>query len=51
VAAGTALLGYPAPFALAGVGVAAIIVARHHANIARLLAGHEPKVGQRRTAA
>ena len=51
VAAGAALLGYPAPFALAAVGVAAIIVARHHANIARLLAGHEPKVGQRRTAA
>ena len=51
VAAGAALLGYPARFALAAVGVAAIIVARHHANIARLLAGHEPKVGQRRTAA
>ena len=51
VAAGAALLGYPAPFALAAVGVAAIIVARHHANIARLLSGHEPKVGQRRTAA
>jgi len=51
VAAGAALLGYPAPSALAAVGVAAIIVARHHGNIARLLAGHEPKVGQRRTAA
>jgi glycerol-3-phosphate acyltransferase PlsY len=51
VAAGAVLLGYPAPYALAAVGVAAIIVARHHANIARLLAGHEPKVGQRRTAA
>jgi glycerol-3-phosphate acyltransferase PlsY len=34
---------------LAAFGVTAIVVARHHANIARLLAGHEPKVGQRRT--
>jgi glycerol-3-phosphate acyltransferase PlsY len=50
-AAGAALLGYPAPHALAALGVAAIVVARHHANIARLLAGHEPKVGQRHTTA
>jgi glycerol-3-phosphate acyltransferase PlsY len=48
-ALGAAVLGYPGPFVLAAFGVAAIVVARHHANIARLLAGHEPKVGQRRT--
>lgn len=51
VAIGAPLFGYPGPFALAALGVAAIVVARHHANIARLLAGHEPKVGQRRTSA
>jgi acyl phosphate:glycerol-3-phosphate acyltransferase len=48
-ALGAAVLGYPGPFVLAAFGVAAIVVARHHANISRLLAGHEPKVGQRRT--
>jgi acyl phosphate:glycerol-3-phosphate acyltransferase len=46
-----AILGYPGPYVLGAFGVTAIIVARHHANIARLLAGHEPKVGQRRTSA
>ena len=51
VAIGAPLLGYPGPFALAALGVAVIVVARHHANIARLLAGHEPKVGQRRSSA
>ena len=50
-ALGAAILGYPGPYVVATFGVAAIIVARHHANIARLLAGHEPKVGQRRTSA
>jgi acyl phosphate:glycerol-3-phosphate acyltransferase len=50
-ALGAAIFGYPGPFVLAAFGVAAIVVARHHANIARLLAGHEPKVGQRRTSA
>jgi len=48
-ALGAAILGYPGPLVLATFGVTAIVVARHHANIARLLAGHEPKVGQRRT--
>jgi len=35
---------------IAAFAVGAIIVARHHANITRLLAGHEPKLGQRRSA-
>jgi len=43
------LLGYPGPSVLAAFGVGTIVVVRHHANIARLLAGHEPKLGQRRT--
>ena len=47
---GALLLGMPAPFVLAAFAVGAIIVGRHHANITRLLAGHEPKLGQRRSA-
>jgi glycerol-3-phosphate acyltransferase PlsY len=40
----------PVPFVIATFAVGAIIVGRHHANIARLLAGHEPKLGHRRSA-
>jgi glycerol-3-phosphate acyltransferase PlsY len=47
---GALLLGTPAPFVIAAFAVGAIIVARHYANITRLLAGHEPKLGQRRSA-
>jgi len=47
---GALLLGSPSPFALAAVAISAIVVARHHANISRLLAGHEPKLGHRRSA-
>jgi glycerol-3-phosphate acyltransferase PlsY len=47
---GALLLGTPAPFVIATFAVGAIIVARHHANITRLLTGHEPKLGQRRSA-
>ena len=47
---GALILGTPAPFVIAAFAVGAIIVARHHANITRLLAGHEPKLGQRRSA-
>jgi glycerol-3-phosphate acyltransferase PlsY len=47
---GALLLGAPLPFALAAFAISAIIVARHYANITRLLAGHEPKLGHRRSA-
>src|SRR5262249_55530390 len=47
---GALLLGAPSPFALAAFAISAIIVARHHANITRLLAGHEPRLGHRRSA-
>jgi glycerol-3-phosphate acyltransferase PlsY len=50
VPVGALLLGSPAPFVIATFAVGAIVVARHHANITRLLAGHEPKVGHRRSA-
>ena len=44
-------LGYPPPFAGAGLVVAVIVVARHRQNIQRLLAGTESRFGQRAPAA
>ncbi len=35
------------PLATAGLAVAAIVFVRHHENIARLLAGTEPRIGQK----
>jgi len=43
-------LGYPGPSVVAALAVAAIVVGRHHENIARLLAGTESRLGQRRVA-
>ena len=40
-------LGYPAALALAGLAVAVIVIARHHENIQRLLAGTEARFGER----
>jgi acyl phosphate:glycerol-3-phosphate acyltransferase len=40
-------LGYPPPLAVAGLAVAAIVVARHHENIRRLLTGTEARFGER----
>ena len=45
---GAVILGYPNPYAVAALAVAAIVIARHHANIARLRAGTESRLGQRR---
>jgi len=42
-----AMLRYPSPSAIAALVVAAIIAARHHANIARLRAGTESRLGHR----
>jgi glycerol-3-phosphate acyltransferase PlsY len=44
---GAVMLGYPRSLALAALGVAVIVIARHHANIARLRAGTESQLGQR----
>jgi glycerol-3-phosphate acyltransferase PlsY len=44
---GAVLLGYPRAFAVAALAVAAIVIARHHANIARLRAGTETRLGRR----
>jgi glycerol-3-phosphate acyltransferase PlsY len=43
---GAWLLGYPAAAAVAALAVAAIIVVRHHENIARLRAGTESRLGR-----
>jgi acyl phosphate:glycerol-3-phosphate acyltransferase len=47
VPVGAVMLHYPAPAAIAALVVAAIVAARHHANIARLRAGTESRFGQR----
>jgi glycerol-3-phosphate acyltransferase PlsY len=48
---GALLLGHSTPSVLAALAISTLIVARHHANIARLLAGQEPKLGARRSSA
>ena len=47
---GAALLGYPRASVIAAAAVALIVVGRHHANIARLRAGTESRLGQKSTA-
>jgi acyl phosphate:glycerol-3-phosphate acyltransferase len=47
---GAALLGYPRVSGIAALAVALIVVGRHHANIARLRAGTESRLGQKSTA-
>jgi glycerol-3-phosphate acyltransferase PlsY len=44
---GAVALGYPGPSAVAALAVAAIVIVRHHDNIARLRAGTEARLGQR----
>jgi glycerol-3-phosphate acyltransferase PlsY len=44
---GALLLGYPRASVVAALLIAAIIVGRHHANIARLRAGTESRLGRR----
>ena len=48
---GALLLGHSAPSVLAALAISILVVTRHHANIARLLAGQEPKLGERRSSA
>jgi glycerol-3-phosphate acyltransferase PlsY len=44
---GALLLGYPRASVVAALAVALIVVGRHHANIARLRAGTEPRFGKK----
>jgi len=44
---GAVMLHYPSPAAVASLVVAAIVAARHHANITRLRAGTESRLGHR----
>jgi glycerol-3-phosphate acyltransferase PlsY len=48
---GAVLLGYPLPAALASLAAAGLVVLRHRDNIARLLAGSERRLGERRQSA
>ncbi len=48
---GALVFRYPAPFIGASFAVAALIVARHHENISRLLSGTERRLGERRSQA
>ena len=48
---GALLLGYPAPLTIATLAAAVLIIARHHENIARLLAGEERRLGEKRSQA
>ena len=41
------LLGYPGASVIAALGVAVIVIGRHHQNIRRLLGGTEHRLGQR----
>ena len=43
---GAVMLGYPRASAVAALVVAAIVIVRHHANIARLRAGTESRLGR-----
>ncbi|MEG3348626.1 glycerol-3-phosphate 1-O-acyltransferase PlsY [Novacetimonas sp. GS1] len=40
---------FSSPLYLAGVLIAALIIARHHTNITRIFRGTEPRIGQART--
>jgi acyl phosphate:glycerol-3-phosphate acyltransferase len=44
---GAVLMGYPIAYDLAALAIALIIVGRHHANITRLRAGTESRLGQK----
>jgi glycerol-3-phosphate acyltransferase PlsY len=48
---GVALLGYPSSFVGAAIATAFLIPYRHRANVARLLNGTEPRLGQRAASA
>jgi acyl phosphate:glycerol-3-phosphate acyltransferase len=48
---GALILGYPRAAVLAALAIAVIIVGRHHANIARLRAGTESRLGRRQPSA
>ena len=39
----------PAPYILLAIGISALVLLRHRENINRLIAGEEPRVGERKS--
>jgi glycerol-3-phosphate acyltransferase PlsY len=44
-----AALGCPRPYILLAIAVSALVLLRHRANIGRLIAGEEPRIGERKS--
>jgi glycerol-3-phosphate acyltransferase PlsY len=44
----TAALGCPRPYVLLAIAISGLVLWRHRANIGRLIAGEEPRIGERK---
>ena len=44
-----AAVGGPRPYILLAIAVSALVLLRHRANISRLIAGEEPRIGERKS--
>jgi len=44
----TAALGCPRPYVILAIAISGLVLWRHRANIARLIAGEEPQIGDRK---
>jgi acyl phosphate:glycerol-3-phosphate acyltransferase len=44
-----AVLGYPRPYILLAIVVSSLVLLRHRANIGRLIARQEPRIGERKS--
>jgi glycerol-3-phosphate acyltransferase PlsY len=45
----TAALGCPRPYVLLAIAISALVLWRHRGNIGRLIAGEEPRIGERKS--
>jgi len=43
-------LRHPGPLAVAAIAMSALLIVKHHANIRRLIAGEEPRIGAKKPA-
>jgi glycerol-3-phosphate acyltransferase PlsY len=44
----TAVFGCPRPYVLLAIAISGLVLSRHRANIGRLIAGEEPRIGERK---